>query len=197
MSFENSTIESLATSLAKTRPKVLKREAQVVFDSRNDEPDKKQKLGDGSPFTTTPSTGSEAPLTDLQRSFQNPLIEWEEGKSTSSSAEQQKKQGRTRAKPVQTFQPAKPYTYIGIPKFRRDRPVETNIPYEVWKVILSFCPPAFLEKVARVSDPTLHDVLMRHGGDSEKVWKLARLREYGPDHPDPPPDITERKYADL
>ena len=80
---------------------------------------------------------------------------------------------------------------------RRDRPVSRALPYEFWQKVLSFSSPEFLHKVALYISPTCRRILMDHGESSEKLWRLARLWEYGPNHPDPPPNITERQYADL
>lgn len=75
--------------------------------------------------------------------------------------------------------------------FRTSRPILTRSPLDVWRDIFAQCPLEFLIK-ARAVCRDFRVIL-----SSEVVWKQIRLRNYGPDCPDPPPGMTEMQYADL
>ena len=76
-------------------------------------------------------------------------------------------------------------------KLRTNRPVKNEIPFEVWQSILENCPLEFLLKAVNIA--YFKDILLRN----ENVWKAARLNQFGHDMPDPPPGISEHKYANL
>ena len=76
-------------------------------------------------------------------------------------------------------------------KLRTNRPVKNEIPFEVWQSILEFCPLEFLLKAVNIA--YFKDILLRN----DSVWKAARLNQFGHDMPDPPPGISEYKYANL
>ena len=75
--------------------------------------------------------------------------------------------------------------------FRTSRPILTRSPLDVWRDIFAQCPLEFLIK-ARAVCRDFRIIL-----SSEVTWKQIRLRNYGPDCPDPPPGMTEMQYADL
>ena len=76
-------------------------------------------------------------------------------------------------------------------KLRTNRPVKNKVPFEIWQSILEFCPSEFLLKAVNIA--YFKEVLLRN----ENSWKVARLRQFGHDMPDPPPGISEHKYANL
>ena len=76
-------------------------------------------------------------------------------------------------------------------RFCTNRPVQVDIPLDVWRHILTYCSLSFLLKVKDTSRD-FHEVLGR-----EAIWKRTRYNNYGPDHPDPPTGLTESQYADL
>ena len=74
---------------------------------------------------------------------------------------------------------------------RKNRPVTTEIPLDVWRRVLEFCPLAFLLK-ARTISRNFYLALTY-----ETTWRRARKRAYGHDCPDPPAGLTEFQFADL
>ena len=74
---------------------------------------------------------------------------------------------------------------------RKNKPVVTEIPLDVWQNILAFCPLDFLLKARSISRS------FRLALNYESTWREARMRNYGPDCPDPPASLTEMQYADL
>ena len=74
---------------------------------------------------------------------------------------------------------------------RKNNPVITEIPLDVWQNILAFCPLEFLVKARGVSRN------FRLALSYESTWRESRMRNYGPDCPDPPAGFTEMQYADL
>ena len=74
---------------------------------------------------------------------------------------------------------------------RTNRPVTTDIPFEMWQSILAKCPLECLLKAVHV--PYFSNILLRN----ENTWKAARAHQFGHDVPAPPPGISEYKYANL
>lgn len=84
------------------------------------------------------------------------------------------------------------------------RPVQHPPTGDAWYIILGFSPPKLLiqlkdcegewaEKMTRQNGPTIfQDILQK-----STVWKTARINEYGFDHPNPPPGLSEYQYANL
>ena len=76
-------------------------------------------------------------------------------------------------------------------KLRTNRPVQNKIPCEIWQSILEYCPSEFLLKAVTID--YFNEILRRN----ENSWKVARLRQFGHDMPDPPPGISEPEYAEI
>ena len=76
-------------------------------------------------------------------------------------------------------------------RLRKDRPVRTGLPMDIWETILGFCTLEKLLKLRRLSG-TFYSALQ-----SDSTWKQARIHQFGPDQPDPPDYLTEMQYADL
>ena len=76
-------------------------------------------------------------------------------------------------------------------KLRINRPVKNKIPCEIWQSIFEFCPSEFLLKAVTID--YFKEILRRN----ENSWKVARLRQFGRDMPDPPPGTSELEYAEL
>ncbi|KAL8854251.1 MAG: hypothetical protein Q9221_000965 [Calogaya cf. arnoldii] len=74
--------------------------------------------------------------------------------------------------------------------FRTNRPVAAKLTRgDIWCHILENSP---LSQLFRMRDVFRHYLLRW-----PNIWKTARRNTYGQDHPDPPPGINERQYADL
>ncbi len=180
MEFAISTIDTVSASINK---KPQKRKAQAIDDDAPEEATmKKSKRNDGSP---TPNTTSSIEPLNSDRDQYN---------IAKAAARRKKPSIPNKAKAAKIRYTKKDGVDT---KLLRSKPVTTALAYEHWKNILGHCPPEFLLKVARHISKACLDILSKHKRDSENLWKLARLREYGSDHPDPPPEITERQYADL
>lgn len=76
-------------------------------------------------------------------------------------------------------------------RLRKDRPVQTGLPMDVWRLVLGFCS---LEKLLKLRQtcPTFYSALK-----SDTTWRQARIHQFGPDQPGPPLGLTEMQYADL
>lgn len=98
-----------------------------------------------------------------------------------------RKRGPPARKLPRKFQPRTAPT-----RLRKDRPVQTEVPMDVWGIVLGFCR---LDKLLelRHNNPTFLSAL----GKTEATWKQARLNHFGHDHPNPPPGLSEMQYADL
>ncbi|KAL9641035.1 MAG: hypothetical protein Q9204_000388 [Flavoplaca sp. TL-2023a] len=74
--------------------------------------------------------------------------------------------------------------------FRTNRPVALELTrWDIWCNILEYSP---LSQLFRMRDVFRHYLLTW-----PTIWKTARRNTYGSDHPDPPPGMSERQYADL
>ena len=76
-------------------------------------------------------------------------------------------------------------------RLRKDRPVRTGLPMDIWETILGFCTLEKLLKLRGLSG-TFYSALK-----SESTWKQARIHQFGSEQPDPPDGLSEMQYADL
>ncbi|KAI4285939.1 MAG: hypothetical protein L6R38_000304 [Xanthoria sp. 2 TBL-2021] len=96
---------------------------------------------------------------------------------------------------MQRKKPGRPSKGFQRPKkamkgFRTNRPVAAELTRgDIWCHILENSP---LSQLFRMRDVFRHYLLTW-----PTIWKTARRNTYGQDHPDPPPGISERQYADL
>ncbi|CAL8576970.1 hypothetical protein XPA_002830 [Xanthoria parietina] len=96
------------------------------------------------------------------------------------------KERKKRGRPSKGFQTPKK----AIKGFRTNRPVAPELTRgDIWCHILEMSP---LSQLFRMRDVFRHYLLRW-----PTIWKTARRNTYGQDHPDPPPGISERQYADL
>ena len=160
-------------------PSPLETNRAVTTDDQ--ELNKTQKLNDGTLMSTSrPVNGSLQMLTDVALSRFT-------SRNSSPARSERSKGGRPRTK--KQFPRQK---QLLVPtKLRKDRPVTNEIPCEIWQSIFAFCPPDFLLKAVTIK--YFKEILQRN----EHTWKLARLRSFGPDIPDPPLGMTELQYAEL
>ncbi|KAL9605102.1 MAG: hypothetical protein Q9219_000036 [cf. Caloplaca sp. 3 TL-2023] len=107
------------------------------------------------------------------------------GLSYSSYAAKKRKPGRPKAS---IKVPPKPIKKLVL---RQNKPVQTTLPIDVWAQILSHSNPAAVLRLSNVCRD------LRALLSEVSVWKAIRHNNYGADHPDPPPGITERQYVDL
>ncbi|KAL8999267.1 MAG: hypothetical protein Q9169_001812 [Polycauliona sp. 2 TL-2023] len=95
----------------------------------------------------------------------------------------------------QKRRPGRPSKLVQRPKkamkgFRTNRPVAAELTQgDIWCHILENSP---LSQLFRMRDVFRHYLLTW-----PTIWKTARRNTYGPDHPGPPPGMSERQYADL
>ena len=96
------------------------------------------------------------------------------------------KPGPRPTKKPRKYQPRKAPT-----RLRKDRPLQTQVSHDIWENILIFCP---LEKLLKLRTlcKTFASTL-----ESDRVWKQARIHQFGSALPDPPNGMKEREYADL
>ncbi|KAL8855521.1 MAG: hypothetical protein Q9178_007841 [Gyalolechia marmorata] len=96
---------------------------------------------------------------------------------------------------MQKKKPGRPSKGIQRPKkpikgFRTNRPVPAELTRgDIWCHVLENSP---LSQLFRMRNVFRHYLLTW-----PSIWRIARRNTYGPDHPDPPPGISERQYADL
>lgn len=81
--------------------------------------------------------------------------------------------------------------HLGPTQLSAKSPVQVPIPFEVWEHILSWTPLPFLRSVKDLS-PTFRGILA-----SNTPWRKSRRRTFSAEHPDPPPGMHEREYAEL
>lgn len=74
---------------------------------------------------------------------------------------------------------------------RTNRPVQTPVIDDAWCIIFENSPPSFLME-AYVTGSRFYRMLQH-----TSLWRTARHKTYGLDHPDPPHNMTEYQYADL
>ena len=159
-------------------------------------PSKQRKLNDGSPLRTSPETSSsphsltDVVLSDTVSKSSSPAEEaFSSSTSRSSTPEQTQRNKGGRPRTDKQF-PRQNQLRVRT-KLRTNRPVVNRIPCEVWQTIFEFCPPDFLLKAVTIE---YFDEILQ---ENERSWKVARLREFGYDMPEPPPRISEQEYADL
>lgn len=96
------------------------------------------------------------------------------------------KPGPRPTKRPRKYQPRKAPT-----RLRKDRPLQTEISQDIWENILVFCPLDKLLKI-RFLCKAFYETLK-----SNRVWKQARINQFGRGLPDPPKGMNEVEYADL
>ena len=79
----------------------------------------------------------------------------------------------------------------GPTRLRTNRPVAAEIPFDVWELVLSYCPLDYLFKACLI------DKKFRHGLSYDSAWRNTRIMNYGPDMPGPPGGLSEMQYANL
>ncbi|KAI4217724.1 MAG: hypothetical protein LQ351_000320 [Letrouitia transgressa] len=85
----------------------------------------------------------------------------------------------------------KPKELSSLPTLRSNKQVKAEIPLDIWDHVFRFSPLAFLTRARTISRG------FRRRLAYEATWRAARMYNYGPDHPPPPPGLTEQQYADL
>jgi hypothetical protein len=81
--------------------------------------------------------------------------------------------------------PSKPTT------FRVDKPVQANVPPDVWRTILKESHPAVLLIIKNLNRQ-FHALLQE-----QSIWRASRFKLHGEDVPAPPAGMTEQRYAHL
>ncbi|KAL8719926.1 MAG: hypothetical protein Q9225_003129 [Loekoesia sp. 1 TL-2023] len=118
-----------------------------------------------------------------------PVEDEKKQKTCSTTAETnvpRKKAGRPRGSLTTQKNPTKRLLHLRI-----NRPVKTKIPIDVWDQIIRYSTLSSLLKMRNISKD------FRALLSNASLWRAVRHNTYGPDHPDPPPGIDERQYADL
>ncbi|KAI4191482.1 MAG: hypothetical protein L6R41_000016 [Letrouitia leprolyta] len=93
--------------------------------------------------------------------------------------------GRPRGTSKKPLQESKPTTLSS------SNPIQQKLPPDIWDQIVRFSDLHLAISISRVSH-VHQDLLLK-----SSLWKVARHHVYGSDHPDPPPCMTERQYAEL
>lgn len=75
--------------------------------------------------------------------------------------------------------------------FRIDKPLNTEIPDDIWRIILKESHPSVLLLIKNLSR-RFHGLLQE-----QSIWKASRVKQHGENMPDPPGDMTEQRYAHL
>ena len=73
----------------------------------------------------------------------------------------------------------------------KDKPVATQVPLDIWRRVLEFCPLGFLLKARTINRD------FRLALTYQATWRRARKRTYGHECPEPPAGLTEFQFADL
>lgn len=101
------------------------------------------------------------------------------------------KGGRPRKHPVVKVQ-------TGPTRLSSRNPVKNRPNADVWFHIFKLTSPSFLLRMHNnEGDSGPLSILFKDILKVNSVWKEARYTEYGYNHPDPPPNMTEVQYADL
>lgn len=95
------------------------------------------------------------------------------------------RRGRPRGSTTKPPQPSKPLT-LSI-----SRPVKQELPLDIWDQIVRYSDLKCAISISKMTRD--HQELL----SKSSLWKAVRHHVYGSDHPDPPPGITERQYAQL
>ncbi|KAL8952422.1 MAG: hypothetical protein Q9222_001657 [Ikaeria aurantiellina] len=122
-----------------------------------------------------------ADLTQPGDDVKKPKLEWVDSSIQSPKA----KPGRPRK--IVEQKPRR-----SLPKLRKTRPVQAGIHIDIWCAIIENSALSFVFKIKDIAKK-IRQLLV----DKPNIWKTVRLSTYGPDHPDPPPGLNERQYADL
>lgn len=169
-------------------------------------PSKQRKLNDGSSLSTSSqfdsalhsvadvplsNPSSRSPLLSRKRSGISTPAHVDSSNSASRSSTPAEANTKKGGRPRVDKQFPRQKELLVRTKLRTNRPVKNEIPIEVWRSILEFCPLEFLLKAVNIAH--FKDILLRN----EHVWKAARINQFGHDMPDPPPGISEHKYANL
>ena len=147
----------------------------------DDLPRKQQKLDNGSALSTL--SQSDSPLNSSAHATSFNSV----SRSSTPAEANRRKGGRPRSD--KQFPRQKELRVRT--KLRTNRPVKNDVPFEIWESILGKCPLEFLLKAVNI--PHFSHILLRN----ENTWKAARVHQFGHDMPDPPPGISEYKYANL
>jgi hypothetical protein len=75
--------------------------------------------------------------------------------------------------------------------FRVDKPVQANVPSDIWRTILKESHPTVLLKAKNLNH-FFHNLLQE-----QSIWRASRLKLHGEDMPAPPGAMTEQRYAHL
>lgn len=75
--------------------------------------------------------------------------------------------------------------------FRVDKPVQANVPPDVWRTILKESHPTVLLIVKNLNHQ--FDALLQE----QSIWRASRTKLHGEDMPGPPGEMTEQRYAHL
>ncbi|KAL8709088.1 MAG: hypothetical protein Q9220_006109 [cf. Caloplaca sp. 1 TL-2023] len=138
--------------------------------------------GASSPTTSTAKRkASSADLIQPDEDIKKPKLEWIDGNTESPKA----KPGRPRK--VSEQKPRK-----SLPKLRKTKPVQAGIHIDIWCAIIENSSLSFVFKTKDVAHK-IRQLLV----DKPNIWRTVRLSTYGPEHPGPPPGLSERQYADL
>ncbi len=187
-----------ASSLQAKRKRLSTAEDQV--------PSKQQKLNGGSPLSTSSQSNSSlhfladvalsnptsrSPLSSNTTSGASTPAGVASSSSTSRSSTPIQAKRRKGGRPRANKQFPRQKQLRVRTKLRTNRPVKNNIPCEIWQSILEFSPLEFLLKAVTID--YFKEILRRN----ENSWKVARLRQFGHDMPDPPPGTSEPEYAEL
>ena len=181
------------------KPSPLKRKVDVVEDLELVQSTKKAKDGQDGPMEKLPmQTSSSSSQTDdtLQQIHSEgamseiyrevSYLHLNEGSPSQPQNKRPQTGGRPKVPGANARGGPRTATYL-----RSTKPVATEIPMDVWRNILAFCPLDFLIKARTISKDFL--VALSY----ESTWREARMLNYGPECPDPPAGLTEFQYADL
>ncbi|KAI9884582.1 MAG: glycosylphosphatidylinositol anchor biosynthesis [Watsoniomyces obsoletus] len=106
--------------------------------------------------------------------------------STTSGTGNKRRQGGESVK-----KPRKRYRAKGPTRLRKGRDVITEVPMDVWELVMSYCPPEFLGRARRINKN------FHHALQYESAWRRNRLQLYGPEMPGPLPGMKEDEYSNL
>lgn len=128
---------------------------------------------------------SSLPATDLSEGA-NPTLDVPLELATKVNPGKRNVGGRPRLHPKKETQ------LTGLPILRTNKPVMKEINPDIWCRIFDFCRPEFLLQ-ARQATRLFNFFLL----NKESQWRNARVQNFGENHPNPPPGLCERQYADL
>ena len=180
LSFDISTPDSIKAQLSRHRSR------QVTSDPSRScslpEYAEQDTIQEGCPVGENPAKRIKLSPADLPARHTVDTIQMSNTMSGQSIPTRPNKGGRPRKYLVKT----KP-----LMQFRKNRPLRSTLPADLWTQVFIHCPPNFLMQ-ARMVNSTFYGILSQ-----ESIWRESRLATYGPDHPDPPSNVSEMQYADL